>query len=152
MEAMAIIALASFSADEAKSINRGKNHYNPFYTFWVIWIFNKEFKMSLRWRQRKRQRERLKKSEWVKTDKTTVLHVQYSFLVHFFAVTARLRLELPNFMFYNNNNNNNNYYYYYYYYYYLYCAFSIKYSKARPRPRVALRRISVSLFKLGYIS
>ena len=110
--------------------------------------------MSLRRRQRKRQRERLKKSEWVKTDKTTVLHVQYSFLVHFFAVTARLRRELPNFMFYNNdnNNNNNNNNYYYYYYYYLYCAFSIKYSKARPRPRVALRRISVSLFKLGYIS
>ena len=70
------------------------------------------------------------KSEWVKTDKTTVLHVQYFFLVHFFAVTARVRRELPNFMFYNNNNNNNNnnndnnnnnnnnnYYYYHYYLY-----------------------------------
>ena len=88
------------------------------------------------------------KSECVKTDKTTVLHTQYSFLVHFFAVTARLRRELPNIMFYNNNNNNNNNYNIYY----SHCAFSIKYSKARPRPRVALRRISLSLFKLGYIS
>ena len=32
-KATAIIALASFFAVEAKSINRGKNHHNPFYTF-----------------------------------------------------------------------------------------------------------------------
>ena len=60
MEATAIIAVASFFVEEAKSINRGRNHYNPFYTFWVIWIFNKEFKMSLRRQQRQRQQERLK--------------------------------------------------------------------------------------------
>ena len=58
MEATAIIAVASFFVEEAKSINRGRNHYNPFYTFWVIWIFNKEFKMSLRRQQRQRQRQR----------------------------------------------------------------------------------------------
>ena len=104
--------------------------------------------MSLRRQQRQRHRERLKNLNELRLTKQQFYTCSTPFLVHFFAVTARLRRELPNFMFYNNDNNNNNNYYYYY----LYCAFSIKYSKARPRPRVALRRISLSLLKLGYIS
>ena len=115
---------------------------------------NKEFKMSLRrrQRQRQRQRERLKNLNGLRLTKQQFYTCSTPFLVHFFAVTARLRRELPNFMFYNNNNNSNNNNNNNNNIYYLFCAFSIKYSKARPRPRVALRRISLSLFKLGYIS
>ena len=36
----------------------------------------------------------------IKIIKTTTLHVHHAFFVNFFAVTPRLRRELPNFTFY----------------------------------------------------
>ena len=47
---------------------------------------------------RRRQRERQR--QLVKISKTTTLHVHHAFLEIFFAVTARVRRELPNVTFY----------------------------------------------------
>ena len=64
----------------------------------VLDVHNRELKMSLRRRRLRRQRERQKSNRFRLAKQQ--LCTRITLFVYFFAVTVRLRRELPNFTFY----------------------------------------------------